>query len=91
MVNNLPTALEMKELTRTPLDNATLLNLRTLSALYTAATSSLTVQGSVTTASITIPAGTPETTVRVFYGQLHQAGFQITPVSNFVFTLTFQR
>lgn len=90
MANQLPTALEMKELVRTPSDNDTILRLRALNALYTAAASA-TGDGHITTASITIPAGTDESVVRAFYGQLHQAGFMISPVSNFVFTLTFQR
>jgi hypothetical protein len=85
-----PTALDLKELVRTPSDTGTIFALNVLNALYTAAAAAVG-DGSITTASITIPAGTPEETIRNYYGLLHQAGYTITPVSALVFTLTWQR
>ena len=86
----LPSALDMKELVRTPAADGTVLRVRTLSALITAA-GTATGETSITTASITMPSTTPEETIQAFFGELYQAGFKINYVSALVFTLTWQR
>lgn len=84
-----PTALEMKELTRTPASTDTILRLATLSALYEAASGNLTAQGSVTTDAISTGSADEQTMQKVF-NELNQAGFTLT-LSDTSFTATWQR
>lgn len=86
----LPSAQDLKELVRTPAADGTVLRVRTLTAVV-AAVASATGETSITTGNITIPSTTPEETIRAFYGEIHQAGIRINPVSDLVFTLTWQR
>lgn len=86
----LPSAQDLKELVRTPSADGTTLRVRTLSAIVTAVAAAAG-ETQITTGNITIPSTTPEETIRAFYGELHQAGLKITPVSDLVFTLTWQR
>lgn len=84
-----PTALEMKELTRTPLDNDTILRLAVLNAIYSAASANLTVQGSVTTNAISTGSASEGQILDVL-GQLRQKGLH-TVLSTGSFTVTWQR
>jgi hypothetical protein len=86
----LPSAMDLKELVRTPSDDGTILRVRTLTALV-AAVATATGETQITTGNITIPSTTPEETIQAFYGELQQAGLKINYVSPLVFTLTWQR
>ena len=85
----LPTALELKELTRTPSDDATILRAQTLKAIYTAAASVPAVQDSVTTAAISTGSATEQQLISLL-NELHAAGFSYT-LSATSFTVTWQR
>lgn len=89
MTNNLPTALEMKELTRTPADNSTILQVATLKAIYTACGASLTSQTTVTTAAISTGSATEEQ-LQKWFSELNQAGFTLV-LSATTFTVSWPR
>jgi hypothetical protein len=85
---SLPTALDLKELTRTPADPATILRCTALTAIYTAA-GTASGDGSITTGSISTGSAS-EPAIIAFLAELSHAGFSMT-LSTGSFTVTWQR
>lgn len=85
---SLPTALELKELVRTPTDTDTVLRTLTLKALYTAVVAA-TGDGTITTAAISTGSATEQQLI-AFFAELSKAGYSYT-LSASSFTVSFPR
>jgi hypothetical protein len=83
----LPTALELKELCRTPADTATILRVAVLKALYTACTTP--VGDPITTAAINYGSATTEQ-LECMVKDLQSAGLSVTLGAS-SFTVSFPR
>lgn len=84
----LPTALDLKELVRTPADTATIMRVAALNAIYTACTTPATIP-QITTGSISTGSAT-ESQIIALVAELQQAGFTVT-LSTGSFTVSWQR
>lgn len=88
MSNPLPTALDLKELVRTPANASTILRVATLNALYTACISPTTIP-TITTGSISEGSAT-QSQINAIIAELRQMGFVVNEGTG-SFTVTFQR